>query len=281
MSTALKAAPGRLQRALLIAPLPLLLVLAYVIPFLGVARWSVTLPRFGFDHYGALVSDALVISVFVRTTRICLVVTAIAVTLAYIMAYVWVRGTPRQRLAMEFCVLVPFWISVLTRAFGWVALLANRGLINSWGQSLGLFDQPLALVHNEFGVIVGMTHYLVSVAVLPLASSMRRVDDRVLMAARGLGASRLRTFWSVFLPMTQAGIIGATLLVLVFALGFFITPAVLGGGRAVMVAELVYVRIFQSPDWGLAAAISVAMVVVVGGLLALFVRFAKPKDLVG
>lgn len=269
-----------LRRIAMIAPLPILLLLAYAAPFLGVASWSVTLPQWGFSHYIALVSDPLVLSVIARTLRICVTVTIASVAIAYVLAFVWVRGTQRQSLIVEFCVLVPFWISVLTRAFGWVALLSNKGLVNTWGQDLGLIGEPLALVRNEFGVIVGMTHYLVSFAVMPLASTMRQVDDRVLMAARGLGAGGLRIFWSVLLPMTLPGIIGATLLVFVFSLGFFITPAILGGGRSVMIAELVYVRIFQSPDWGLAAAISVAMVLIVATAMWAFLKIAKPQALV-
>ena len=104
---------------------------------------------------------------------------------------------------------------------------------------------------------------------------MRQLDDRVLMAARGLGARRTRVFWTVFVPMTASGVLGAALIVFVFALGFFVTPAILGGGRSVMVAELIYLRIFQSPDWGLGAAISVILMVSVGALLALMMRQFK------
>ena len=97
-----------------------------------------------------------------------------------------------------------------------------------------------------------------------------------LLAARGMGASRLRLFWSVFVPMALPGIAGAALVVFVFALGFFVTPAILGGGRSVMMAELVYIRMFQSPDWGLGAAISVMMVAIVALLMALLFKYAKP-----
>ena len=170
----------------------------------------------------------------------------------------------------------PFLLSVLIRAFGWLALLSNRGLVNTWLAAAGLTSEPLSLVRNEFSVVVGMAHYLTPFAVFPIASSMRAVDERVLLAARGLGASRLRIFWTIFAPMTAPGAVGAALIVFVFALGFFITPAILGGGRSIMMAELVYVRMFQSPDWGLGAAISVALVVIVGLLIGLLFRFAKP-----
>lgn len=259
----------------LLAPLLLLLGLAYGIPFLGVVKWSFTLPEPGLGQYQAVFGDPLVQSVFIRTFRICAIVTVTSVAAAYMIAYVWVRGTPGQRLAAEYGILVPFWISVLTRAFGWVALLSNQGLINTWLKATGVLDDPLPLVRNEFGVVVGMVHFLIPFAVFPLASAMRSVDERVLLAARGMGASRARIFWQIFVPMTRNGILGAALLVFVFALGFFVTPAILGGGRSVMVAELIYLRIFQSPDWGLGAAISVILMVTVGLLLALMMRWQK------
>ena len=198
------------------APLLVFLALVYAVPFLGVAAWSVTLPKPGLGQYERLVADPLVLSVFLRTFRICLIVTVLSVVAAYAIAYVWVRGTRLQRRLVhrravtprlclgarnacsaltELCILIPFWISILTRAFGWLALLSNRGLINTWLQAAGLIAGPLPLAYNEFSVILGITHVLTPFAVFPLASSMRSVDERVLLAARGLGASRLRIFW--------------------------------------------------------------------------------------
>ena len=179
----------------LVLPLLLFLLLSYGVPLLGVVQWSVTEPQLGFSQYAKLSSDPLVISVFVRTFSICVIVTLLSVTGAYVVAYVWTRGTPFQRTAIEFCILVPFWISVLTRAFGWLALLSTKGLINTWLISLRFISDPLTLVRNEFGVIVGMTHFLLPFAVFPIASAMRQVDQRVLLAARGLGAGRMRVFW--------------------------------------------------------------------------------------
>lgn len=264
----------------LIGPLVVFLALTYLVPFLGVLQWSVTLPEPGLGQYQAAVSDPLILSIFLRTFRICLFVTVFAVIAAYAIAYVWVRGTPLQRLLTELCILIPFWISVLTRAFGWVALLSNRGLVNTWLTQAGIIAEPLTLVRNELGVVLGMTHFLIPFAVFPIASAMRSLDERVLLAARGMGASKLRTFWSIFVPMTTPGILGGGLVVFVFALGFFITPAILGGGRSVMVAELIYLRIFQSPNWGLGAAISVILMAIVGLLLAALMRYVKPGAMV-
>ena len=265
------------RSALLLVPLLGFMVLTYLIPFLGIVGWSVTLPEPGLGQYRTALTDPLVLSVFMRTFRICLVVTIVAVAAAYMITLLWVRGTPAQRLAVELCILIPFWISVLTRAFGWLALLSTKGILNTWMQSLGILSEPLTMVRNEFGVIVGMVHFLIPFAAFPLASAMRTVDERVVLAARGMGAGRSRVFFQVFMPMTFSGIIGASLVVFVFALGFFVTPAILGGGRSVMAAELIYLRIFQSPNWGLGAAISVVLMVGVGGLLALLLRQARPS----
>ncbi len=269
------------RSALLLAPLVGFLVLTYLIPFMGVIKWSVTLPEVGLGQYVNAVSDPLIVSVFIRTFRICALVTISAVVAAYAISYIWVRGTPTQRLLAELCILIPFWISVLTRAFGWVALLSNRGLINTWLEAAGIISEPLTLVRNEFGVVLGMTHFLIPFAVFPLASAMRNLDERMLLAARGMGASAQRTFWSIFVPMTFAGIMGAALVVFVFSLGFFITPAILGGGRSVMIAELIYLRIFQSPDWGLGAAVSVILMLLVGLLLAAMMKYVRPKGMAG
>lgn len=262
--------------ALLLVPLMGFMVLTYLVPFLGVAAWSVTLPEPGLTQYQTALTDPLVQSVFVRTFRVCLIVTVVTICASYMVTLLWVRGTRLQRTLIELCILIPFWISVLTRAFGWLALLSNKGILNTWAQSMGFLAEPLTLVRNEFGVVVGMVHFLIPFAAFPLASAMRAVDERALLAARGMGASRTRVFAQVFVPMTAPGILGAALVVFVFALGFFVTPALLGGGRSVMAAELIYLRIFQSPNWGLGAAISVVLMLAVGALLAVMMRQARP-----
>jgi putative spermidine/putrescine transport system permease protein len=265
----------------LIAPLPLFLTLAYLLPFLGVVQWSFTLPAPGVAQYVRVFADPVVQGVFIRTLRVCLIVTLLTTIAAYALSYLWVFGSRPARVIIEFFILIPFWISTLTRAFGWLALLYNRGIANSLLQSVGVVDEPLIMVRNEFGVVVGMMHFLIPFAVLPLASSMRHLDQRVLMAARGMGASKLRTFWWIFVPMTMPGIIGASIITFIFSLGFFITPAILGGGRSVLIAEFIYVQTFQTVNWGLAGAISVVLVLTVGILIALFLRLTRVEKLVG
>ena len=125
-----------------------------------------------------------------------------AVVAAYVVTLLCVRGGPVQRLVIELWILIPFWISVLTRAFGWLALLSNKGILNTWAQNLGFLTEPLTLVRNEFGVVVGMVHFLIPFAAFPLASAMRAVDERVLLAARGMGMTGGQVLWRVELPLS-------------------------------------------------------------------------------
>lgn len=261
-----------MSRTLLLAPLVLFLLITYLVPLAGVLLQSITTPAPGLQNYREVLTDPLVWGVIWRTVRICVIVTVLAVVLAYPLTLLWVRARGWVRVVVELCIMIPFWLSVLSRTFGWLSLLSNRGLINTWLQDLGMIDGPVTLVRNDFGVIVGMVHFLIPFAVFPLASAMRSVDERVLLAARGIGASRLRIFWQVFVPMTAGGIMGAALLVFVFSLGFYVVPTLLGGGRAVMLAELIYLRIFQIPDWGIAAALSTLIMLAVGSFLVIIIR---------
>lgn len=262
------------MRAHLFLTLPVLLFLGgtYLLPFLGIMGLSVTMPDPGLAQYKHVLTDPLTRSVIWRTVRICVIVTLVSVTAAYIITLLWVRGRPLVRSLAELCIMIPFWISVLSRAFGWLSMLSNRGLLNTWLSDLGIIETPLQMTRNEMAVILGMSHYLIPFAVFPLATAMRNVDERVLIAAAGMGASRRRIFWQVFVPMTTSGIVGAMLLVFVFSIGFFVTPALLGGGQSVLIAELIYLWIFQIPQWGMAAAMSVILMIAVGGILYVLMR---------
>ncbi|MBN8189930.1 ABC transporter permease [Salipiger thiooxidans] len=256
----------------LICPVLLFLGASYLLPFLGIVQLSFTDPDPGLAQYGRVLTEDLPLGVIWRTLRLCVMVTAVSVSCAYVITLLWVRGSPLVRSITELCIMIPFWISVLSRAFGWLSMLSNRGLLNTWLQDMGLIDSAIQMTRNEFAVVVGMSHYLIPFAVFPLATAMRNVDERVLTAADGMGASRLRIFWQVFLPMTASGIMGATLLVFVFSIGFYVTPALLGGGQSVLVAELIYLWIFQIPQWGMAAAMSVVLMLAVGGILYILMR---------
>lgn len=274
-------APSRLKLGALLLPLPVVLIIFYVLPFLGVLGWSVTLPEPGIEQYQRIITDPAIHDVLWRTFRLCTTVSVISLVIAYLMAYCWVYSPPFWQRVVEICVFIPFWLSVLVRAFGWLIALRSNGLLNDWLQFLGITSEPLQLTRNELGVVIGMVHFMVPFALFPLVSTMRRLDPRVLLAARGLGAGQLRTFWSIFVPQTIPGILGAFIIVFVFCLGFFITPAILGGGQTVMVAEYVYLQMFQTSNWGLGAALSVVLLALVSAMIWALLRMTRVDKLVG
>ena len=182
---------------------------------------------------------------------------------------------------MMFCLLLTFWLSVLIRAFAWVMLLRSQGIVNTGLQELGLIDEPLRLVRNEFGVIVGMVHFMLPLAVLPIYSNITGIEARLVSAARGLGASPFEAFLNIYLPLSKPGIIAATILVFVFSLGFFITPALLGGGKVVMISEYIKVSFEETLRWGQATMLASTLLFSVLLSLALVARFVDLKKVFG
>ncbi|MFC3126487.1 ABC transporter permease [Pseudoroseomonas globiformis] len=265
----------------LILPAFLLMTLVYLVPIAQVLVISVTEPRPGLANYERLWTNAAVQRVVWTTLRIGALTTLIALVLGYALAYRITLSPPRQKRFWLLAVLVPLWISVLVRAFAWVTLLRREGLMNQGLMASGVIDQPLALVWNEFGILVGMVHYMVPYAVLPMLASMGEVDHRVLAAARGLGAGRTESFLRVFLPLSMPGVVAAGVLVFIFSLGFYITPALLGGGKTLMAAEWIKLQITDLLRWGLGAMLATVLVVAILSTLALFSRVVDLRRLFG
>ncbi len=260
----------------LLLPAFLMMTVLYVAPILQVLAISVTEPTLGTGNYERLLSNAGVQRVILTTLRIGLLTTGIALLLGYALAYVIALARPAAQRWWLLGVLLPLWISVLVRAFAWVTLLRRQGLVNQGLQALGAIDSPLQLVWNEFGVVVGMVHYMVPYAVLPMLASMREIDPRLLVAARGMGASRGMVFGRVFLPLSLPGVVAAAVLVFIFSLGFYITPAILGGGKTLMAAEWIKLQILDLVRWGMGAMLAT---VLVGAILATLAVFSRVVDL--
>ncbi|MCO6417061.1 ABC transporter permease [Siccirubricoccus sp. KC 17139] len=265
----------------LILPAFLLMTVFYLAPILQVLLISFTEPRPGLDNYERLFTSMGVQNVIETTLRICIITTAVSLALGYALSYVMALASPRAQRWWLLAVLVPLWISVLVRAFAWVTLLRRQGLVNEGLMGIGVIEEPLRLVWNEFGIVVGMVHYMVPYAVLPMLASMREIDPRLLAAARGLGASRFTAFRRVFLPLSAPGLVAAGVLVFIFSLGFYITPAILGGGKTLMAAEWIKLQILDLIRWGLGAMLATVLVVAILVTLAIFSRVVNLKRLFG
>ncbi len=266
---------------LLLLPLLVPLVLLYLVP-LGRVLWiSFTDPTPSLANYERLLAFPALQRVLFTTLRIGAITTGLALLLGYLVAYVMVHAGPRHRLWVTAFVLVPFWVSLLVRAFAWLTLLRTEGVINQALLGWGLVGQPLALVHNELGVVIGMVHYMVPYATLPLYANMQGIDPRLADASRSLGAGPLTTFLRIFLPLSLPGIAAAGVLVFIFSLGFFVTPALLGGGRVVMIAEYVSVQILQTVRWGVGTMMASVLLLTVVLLLLAMSRVVDLRRLFG
>lgn len=265
----------------LILPALLLMTALYVTPIIQVLVISVTEPSPGLANYERLFTSESVQRVIWTTLRICLMTTAVSLFLGYALAYRITMARPSAQRWWLLAVLLPLWISVLVRAFAWVTLLRRQGLVNEGLMSLGVIDQPLALVWNELGIVIGMVHYMVPYAVLPMLGAMKEIDPRLLAAARGMGASRFVVFSRIFLPLSRPGLIAAGILVFIFSLGFYITPAILGGGKTMMIAEWIKMQILDILRWGLGTMMATVLVIAILVTLAIFSKVVNLRRLFG
>ena len=270
----------RIYWSLLVAPL-LLLTLFYLYPLAKVLWLSVSTPTLGLGNFTQLYTSAAVQRIIGTTARICAMTTVICLALGFVLAYAALHVRSRQGELLMFFVLLCFWLSVLIRAFAWLALLQTRGVVNTVLIDLGLIAEPLALVRNEFGIVVGMVHYMIPYAVLPLYANMKGIDSRLVPAARGLGASPFGAFWLVYLPMCIPGILSAGILVFIFSLGFYVTPALLGGGKTIMIAEYIALQINDTLNWGLGTMLATSLLLTVFVLLALMSRVIDLRQVFG
>ena len=258
-----------------VLPLGLDMLLAFNIPVILMLAWGFSSPQGPFAPWQELVEKTIYIRVLGNTFRIAVIATVVCALLGYPLAY-WLRqlkGT--ARLVALALVVLPFWISILVRTYAWIVVLGNNGVVNRTLLDLGIVTEPLPLLYNEFGVILGITNVLLPFLVLPLFAIMLRVDQRVLQAAAGLGAPPRTVFWRIFFPMTLPGLAAGSILVFILTLGFFITPAILGGGKIPMIANMTDILINRMPKWELAAALSTLLLLVTFGCYAVYLRVAK------
>jgi putative spermidine/putrescine transport system permease protein len=240
----------------------------YLYPLTRLVAWSFFSPGFTLQHYAKLFGEPAYFRAFRNTAEISVGVTLVSLVLGYPLAYLMTAVSPRVR--AHLVVLVPFWTSVLVRTFAWMIILGRRGLINQVLTHWGLIDRPLALIYNMLGVQIGMVHVLLPFMVFPLLSVMTRIDATLVAAARSLGASPRQAFLRIFLPLSLPGVSAGCVLVFLLAVGFYITPALLGGEGQVTFTTLIELVVRDLLDWSFGASLSIFLLTVVGTLFVLF-----------
>ncbi len=266
--------------ALLIAPLLLLLAWSFFLPIGKLLLTSVTEPAPSLDNYRRLIAEPLYRQVILRTLWIALVCTVSALLLGYPIAVLMARpGRVAVKIAVV-CVMIPLWTSALIRSYAWIMLLQRKGVINSVLLGLDPGTKPLNMLYTNGAVLVAMTHVLLPFMILPIASALGSISPDLPRAALNLGAGRVRTFFAVTLPLSLPGVFAGCFLVFVISLGFYVTPALVGGPQTLMIATLIAEQATTLLNWPFAGAISCILLVLSLGLMVTFKRLLRLERVV-
>ena len=262
----------RRQGLRFITPLLVVMLAAFNLPIMYMLALSFWSKEGGFttEHYAALIDAPIYLRVLANTLRVSLVATLVNLAIGYPLAY-WMRGlSPRAQFIAVSLVIVPFWISILVRTYAWIVVLGNNGMVNRGLMWAGITDSPVSFLYNELGVMIGMANVLLPFLVLPLFAAMLKIDDRLMQAAASMGAPPHTIFLKVFLPLTLPALTAGALLVFILCLGFYVTPAILGGGKVPMISNLLDFLINQIPRWEQASAVSTLLLIVTLAIFALY-----------
>jgi putative spermidine/putrescine transport system permease protein len=259
----------------LLAPVLLFLAVCFIAPLGELLHLSFGGRGGAFASYREIAASGVYRKVFANTLILAFNVALITCLLAYPTAYMMSRLRGLAFSVALWCVLFPLWISVLVRTFAWILLLGENGPVNRILLSSGIFSHPVSFLFNSAGVYIGMVHVLLPYALLPIYTAMRNVELPLLQASDGLGASPFQTFRRIYLPLTMPGVAAGFLLVFLLALGFYITPAMLGGLKNLTVAMLIDLFVTEQLVWPLAAAAAFWLLLLVLLLLLVASRFVN------
>jgi ABC-type spermidine/putrescine transport system permease subunit I len=272
---------GHLPKWALIAPALALLLLLFITP-IGWFIAEALAELGGWEDIWLEARDVIgsraIAGAIASTNVIALMVTALVLLIGYPLSYAFSRARGLAFSLILVCIVLPYFTSVIVRTYAWMVLLGRNGLINQVLLGSGLVSEPVDLLYNRTGVVIGMTYVLLPYMVLTLFAAMKAVDHRLLQAAEGMGARPLTVFVKVFLPLTLHGITAGSLIVYILALGFFITPALMGGPGDVMMAMLIEREIELSHNWPVAALMTIVLLAITLALYALYSRYADPAE---
>lgn len=270
----------QLRYILLVLPLVIYLLIFYAYPVAAMLFRSISEPTWTLDNFRNIFQTDVYARVLWITVRISLIVTVATLLLGYPLAYLLSSISSSKANLLIILVLVPFWTSILVRTYAWMVLLGRQGIINEFLKSIGLIDQPLRLLNTTFAVYIAMIHILLPFMILPLFSVMRGIDRNLMRAAEGLGARPFDVFRRVFFPLSLPGIAAGSLLTFILSIGFFITPALVGGPRDVMIAVLIEQQI-NLFNWPFAAALGTILLAFALGVFAIFNRILGVEQIFG
>lgn len=230
---------------------------------------------FSLVNYQRMIEYKSYARVYLITFQVSILTTLLCVLIGFPLAYFLTQVPQKIAGVLMLTVLLPFWTSLLVRTYAWLVLLQKKGLLNDFAIQIGLWETPVKLVHNMTGTLIGMAHIMLPFLILPLYGAMRRIEPEMMHAASNLGAKPIQAFWKIFFPISLPGLVAGSLIVFVLCLGFYVTPAVLGGGRVVMIATQITAILENQFNWGAASALGVVLLVTTMIILYLAGRLLK------
>jgi ABC-type spermidine/putrescine transport system permease subunit I len=263
--------------SLLVLPLLLFMMIFYAVPLVSMLSRAIFDPGLTGDHIAHLGDDAAFGYVLWFTARTALVVTLFALLLGYPVALALVRARPLTATIILVLILLPFWTSVLVRSYAWMVVLGRHGLLNELLIAAGVIGSPLRMLNTPLAVHIAMIHILLPYMILPIAASLRQIDTALPRAAAGLGAPPFTVFARIVLPLSVPGVAAGVLLVFVQSLGFYITPALVGGPRDLMLSMLIAQQV-DLLNWPYAACLSAALLLLTLLTILSFQRLPGVRD---
>jgi spermidine/putrescine transport system permease protein len=265
-------------------PLLIMLVFSFLTPGdYGGIKWQFSTEAwfqvaFYRDIFDETVSIANAhVSIFWRSIKLSFLTTLVAFVLGFPTAYFIATRPPETRNLWLFLVTIPFWTNLLIRTFAILEIIRNHGLVNTVLIALGVIDQPLDMLYTDIAILLGMTYVYIPLMILPIYASMERLDFRLVEAAYDLYATRWRVLTRVILPLVKPGVVAGSILVFIPSLGAYVTPRILGGGKHLMIGNLIELQFGQGRNWPLGAALSLTLLVIVMGALMVYVRSAQKE----
>lgn len=267
----------------LLSPLLLVLLVAFLLPVAALVPVSLRPYVAGAgigagwtaEHYVKALTDAFYLEILARTVGLGAIVTLLTLLVGYPLAYILARSTSRWRHWLTLLVVFPLLLNLVVRTFGWIALLARRGLVNQWLIGLGLADEPLRLMFNFTGLLIGLTHIFLPFMVLVLVAVIQNVPRDLEEAARVLGAGWWGVFAKVTLPLSVPGILSGSILVFVLTISALVTPRLLGGPTYKVMSTLIYEQFLQLLNWPAGSAMAIVLTLIVLALIVAGTRLAR------
>ena len=238
----------------------------------GWSGFTSFLSQLDFDNFVFLTEDDLYWKAYLSSLQIAAVSTILTLLVGFPIAYGMARATPEWRPTLLMLVILPFWTSFLIRVYSWIGILANEGYLNQVLLNLGLISDPLMILNTQTAVYIGIVYTYLPFMVLPIYSSLEKMDDSLLEAAEDLGCSRTTAFWLITIPLAKTGIIAGCFLVFIPTLGEFVIPSLLGGSETLMIGKVLWEEFFNNRDWPVASAVAVILLMILIIPIILFQR---------